>query len=972
MRLWIIVSALVALLLVAEPAAARIDAEALVGQPFGVGTVTISGLDASIDASRVLIQEKNGRVFYPTATPGVLGRILGQILGDPADRPASGVTINFLFRGEEPLELTVYTPQSVPLTVRPAAPANSRVYERQVAQWWRNYNASWRQLKAEDDHPPLVPTYLTAMLSQRLGLEAPLVERLQSPKEKPTQATQSLELLLGMERLRLDTMRETMLGRGDFGQPLELPLPAPPAWQPLALPAELAETPIEPMALHVPHEWFYVRFGKFSNYLWMDYLIDEYGGDISSMVTLRSYISALGDRAQDQLGLEKTILGDLLGDTVIADVAIVGSDTFTHEGGAIGMLFQARNTKILDNDITQQQKRALDKAKASGATAQILEIAGKKVSLVSTPDNRLRSFHVADGDFHLVTTSRAMVERFLRVNEGRGPLGKSAEFRYARQAMPLTRNDTIFAYFSSAFFEGLLSPQYQVELERRMKSVTDMELLQMARLAAIGEGVRGETLEDLTAAAFLPRGFGRRPDGSGPVITGTGIFDSRRGARGSFLPIPDVKIEGITRGEAQRVGALNAQLAQQWRRMDPLMVGIQRYALDDKGRERVTIDANVNPLDESKYGWVLSMLGPPTRQMITPAEGDVISLQAAVRGGLLFDSIPAHHLFLGVQDTAPLSAIPPSGLLQTFNFLRSTPGYIGSWPRAGFLDLLPFNLGGSTPDANGFSRLLFGLWRRQGAGFSVLSFDPQLLANITPQLRVAEAETEAQLRLHVADLSQSKIKPWITNLYYQRAITASAGNTRLLHQLNQQLHVPMDQAKEIAEDLLDGQFVCPLGGEYQLVEDIRGGALTWQSTAWAKRNLASIPEDFEAPLLKWFRGLDAHLIKIDGQITLHAELDMQRKPTAPKIELPLPFFNNLFGGGQKALKAKKDPKNDELPPPLPPVKDPPKADPPKIELPGARDLGALDSAGVLGPPQDFAGLLAGAGSAVGEDSFDVG
>jgi hypothetical protein len=333
------------------------------------------------------------------------------------------------------------------------------------------------------------------------------------------------------------------------------------------------------------------------------------------------------------------------------------------------------------------------------------------------------------------------------------------------------------------------------------------------------------------------------------------------------------------------------------------------------------------------------MLGPPTKQMITPAQGDVVSLQAMVRGGLISQSIPPHHLFLGIQDIPPLAAIPPTGLLQTFNFLRSTPGYIGSWPRAGFLDLLPFNLGGSVPDANGFSKLLFGIWRRQGAGFSVLSFDPQLLANVTPQLRVVDSETEGQLRLHVEDLSQSKIKPWITNLYYQRAIAASAGNTRLVHQLNQQLHVPMDQAKEVAEDLLDGQFVCPLGGEYQLVEDLRGGAVTWQSTAWAKRNLTTIPDDFEAPLLKWFRGADAHLNKLDGQIAFHAELDMQRKPTAPKIELPLPFFKNLFGSGQKALQPKPGVKIDELPPPLPPVKDPPKADPPKIELPGARDLG---------------------------------
>src|SRR5262249_45118732 len=151
---------------------------------------------------------------------------------------------------------------------------------------------------------------------------------------------------------------------------------------------------------------------------------------------------------------------------------------------------------ILKNDFMSQRKRALDRMKEQGATAQTFDVGGREVSFFSTPDNRLRSFYAVDGDFHLVTTSRAMVEQFLSLKEGRGSLAQSAEFRYARQAMPTSRKDIIFAYFSSAFFEGLLSPQYQVELERRLKSVTDMELLMMARLAARGEGLRGDTIED--------------------------------------------------------------------------------------------------------------------------------------------------------------------------------------------------------------------------------------------------------------------------------------------------------------------------------------------------------------------------------------------------------------------------------------------------------------------------------------------
>jgi len=926
----------------ASVAEARVEAEALVGRPFGVGRVTISGLEVGIDANRVLIEERNGRVFYPALSQGVLGRVLGQILGDPADRPSGGVTIYFLFRGTEPLELTVSTPQRLPLTIEPVA-ANPRIYERQLTQWWRTYNAYWRQLRAEDNHPPLIPAYLTAMLAQRMGLEPPLVERIQGRDETGQPTTQSLELLLGIERLRFDTLKSTMLGRSDFGQPANLPLPAEAAWSPLALPADLPAVKIEPIAEHVPEDWYYVRFGRFSNYLWFNRLLEDYGGDIGSMVTLRSYLAPINKRVQNQLGLEQNLLGELLGDTVISDVALVGRDTFTRDGAAIGILFQAKNTGILRNDLSQQRRRALDRAKEQGATAETLQIAGREVSFFSTPDNRLRSFYAIDGDFHLVTTSRAMVEQFLALNEGGGSLGKAAEFRYARRSMPLDRQDTVFVYFSSAFFEGMLSPQYQVELERRMKSVTDMELLQLARLAARAEGVRSDTLEDLTAAGLLPRGFGRRPDSSGPVIAESQTLDSRRGARGTFMPIADVKIGGITRGEAARLESLNAQLAQQWRRMDPLLVGIQRFALEQPGRERIVIDGNIAPLDESKYGWLLSILGPPTRQMITTAEGDVIAVQAVVRGGVVSPSVPPHHLFLGIQDIPPLTAIPPTGLLQTVNLLRSTPGYIGSWPRAGFLDLLPFNLGGSAPDPDGFSRLPLGLWRRQGGGFSVLSFDPQLLANITPQLRVAEAETEAQLRLHVEDLSQSRIRPWITSLYYQRGLAGSAGNTRLLTQLNQQLGVPIEQAKDVAEDLLDAQLVCPLGGEYQLVEDIRGGARAWESTAWAKRNLAATPEDFEPTLLQWFRGLDAQLNKDGDQIVARIELDMQRKPSDSKLDLPFFNLNNLFGGGQKALAPKKNANDEELPPPLPPVREPPKAEPPRpepprIEVPRGRPL----------------------------------
>lgn len=928
----------------AQPALARVEAEALIGNPFGVCRLTISGPEAPADAASVLLEEKNGRALYPAVTQGVIGRLLGKLLGDAGDRPVGGgVTIHFLFRGAEPLQLTVYAPQAMQFSVQPRSD-NSRTFDRNMAQWWREYNAMWRQTRAGDDHPPLVPTYLTAMLSSRLGLESPLLERLTTGQSSSTATKRSLELLLGLEQLRMDTLKNTMLGRGDFAQRADLPLPAEPDWTPLSLPSLASPPEVEEIAQHVPLNWFYVRFGSFANYLWMDDLLQEFGGDIGSMVTLRSYLPPLSERTQDQLGLKKNVLGRLLGDTVIADVAIVGRDTFTKEGGAIGILFHARSTGLLKNDLSQQRRRALADAQAQGASEQSFQVAGQDISFFSTPDNRLRSFYAVSGDFHLVTTSRAMAEQFVSLTK-ESSLGQSGEFQNARQLLPVSRKDAIFAYFSTAFFQGLLSPQYQVELERRMKSVTDMELLLLARLAARAEGLRGETIEEMSAGGFLPADFGRRPDGSGPVLTDKQVIDSRRGARGTFLPIPDVKISGITREESTRLTTLSSLLTQEWRRMDPLLVGIQRFDLDKQGRERVVIDANMLPIDEGKYGRYLSMLGPPSKQIITTAEGDVAAVQALVRGGLISSAIPPHHLFLGLQDITPLTQGMPTGILQTLQFLRATPGYLGSWPAAGFLDLLPFNLGGAAPDANGFSQLPLGLWRRQAEGFSVLSFDPTLLARVTPQLRVTEAETEAQLRMHLDDLSQAKIRPWLNSMYYERGLAASAGNSRFLGQLAQQLHVPIENAVTVSEELLDGKLICPLGGKYELVEDIQGGARYWRSTARSAMTGSQPPEGFEAPLLKWFRGLDAQLTRDGDQVMAHAELDMQRKPGLPKLDLP--FFGGLFGGGQKALQPipaanqvepkanqpNSKAKANELPPPLPTLLQPPLPKSPKVEAP---------------------------------------
>lgn len=908
MRAWLLIqlASLVIWSVAPSGAAAQIRGEAIPGEPFGVAEVTLPvGGDPSLHPGSVDVQDAAGRVFYPVISSGRLRDLLGGIAGDREQATTSRRSVLFLFRGEGPLNLTLHVPERTEFVLTPR-PGRPREYRRLLFQWWREYNAAARQQVRDGDYPPLVETYLTSLLGRRLGLDPPLLTRI--GEEKPNELQQTFQLLLGMESLRAATMRATMAAPATANEVASQPVPTEIAWLPVAANPD-PQVVAEPIALHVPETCFYVRYGSFSNYLWMDRLMSDNGGDVGSMITLRGHNAQLSSRLQTQLALQKSVLAELLGDQVISDVALIGRDLYLREGAAIGILFEQRNA-LLGGNFSRDRTGILARERERGATEETVQIAGRDVSFLSTPDNRIRSFYAVDGDYHLFTTSRWIVEAFYEAGEGKQTLGQSPEFLFARTTLPLEREDTIFAFFSSAFFRGLVSPQYQVELARRMRAVTDMELIQLAQLSARAEGYPADTIQQLVEAGMLPEGFDQRPDGSGAIVGPQEIIDSRRGARGYFVPIPDVPLTAVTPSEAQSYAARAAYYATNWRRLDPLMVGVKRFSLDAEGRERIVIDAHGAPLDDSKYARITSMLGPPTRQKITNPPGTIISAQAALRGGMLFPGIQPHLLFLGILDHPPLTDLRPTGILKALRILQTTPGYLGAWPRAGFLDSLPIDLDG-VPDEFGFSRLPFGIWRRQSVdGFSVLSLDRELLAGVTPHLSVEDVEDPAQIRLTVGDLSTSQLAGFVNSLYYDRARQASLGNTRLLHAVSQQLHVPREQALAVAENLLDAKLVCTLGGEYELVEH-PGKLARWQSTKWPVAGDV-LPDDYVAPLLGWFRGLESSLVKYEDRLILHTSVDMQRKKSEPKVELPL---FNLFGGKKRAGGQNEPRESEAIPPP---------------------------------------------------------
>ena len=104
----------------------------------------------------------------------------------------------------------------------------------------------------------------------------------------------------------------------------------------------------------------------------------------------------------------------------------------------------------------------------------------------------------------LLTSSRAIVERFLEISDGKPCLADSPHFRFARLLSPLQNEYTLFAYFSPDFFKALVSPAYQIELKRRLAAISNIEMAEMAQLVAKAEGVDATNIDQLVLNGYLP------------------------------------------------------------------------------------------------------------------------------------------------------------------------------------------------------------------------------------------------------------------------------------------------------------------------------------------------------------------------------------------------------------------------------------------------------------------------------------
>jgi hypothetical protein len=868
---------LLAVLSLGVAPAAAATAEAYSGEPFGVGRISVSvggaGPVLPLEDERFTVKSADGRALYPVLKEDRPARRLLRELLD-IERPRSA-TIYFLFRGAAPFDMQAYAPSGQAVRVTPLADAAG--HARLLREWWEQYVNRWQDLQQDPQFPPVIENFIVANMSRRLGLEVPPPRSGLLAMFAPKKAAWDDLMITERHQLALD--QDLVRGTEQPGAPAGAAgaLPPPMPWYDLDPPTdELKAVAVEPMAAHVPVECFYVRYGTFTNYLWFRDLNRKWQGDLGNMIIRRGIDRAAADRIEQQLGLRETALSKIVGPQVISDVALIGLDPHVNQGAAIGMLFQARVNQLLNRDLIEKRQEAL--AKFPDATETTVKIGERDVSLISTPGGEVRSYYVVDGDYHLVATSRRLIQRFLEVGAGERALAASAGFLQARQRLAHDRGDAVFAYISPEFFRELTSPATWIESQRRARSQREAKVIELARLEAVAEGVAATTVEELVVAGVLPGGFGTRGDGSSLAFDDAGVTDSQRGRFGFYVPGPDLETTSATAVESAAYTRFADRFRQEVGQTPPIAVGIQREPLADGSGETISADVLLTPLEGLKLGRLPDILGEPSTERVTQADGDVVRAEVVLDEPplpLLGGNDEPHHLFVGLRDFRSPLVVERGRLAPGARRAELVRMYVGSWPKAGMLAMF------SGPEvADGVEPVPAGEdgWQARRDEFLVMSFKPDLVNEVLPQLAMQEAERPAQVWINVDDLTGKDLASTVSALGYSRARQTSVSACRLMNTLANQLHVPRDQCRAVAEGLVDGTFVCSLGGEYQLVEEA-GGLPTWTSTAIAPQNrflLTAPPADYELPALTWFKGLRGDLRLEDAELAAHVEIDMAK------------------------------------------------------------------------------------------------
>ncbi len=902
-----------------------------VGAGWGIGFVDINlspdNVYGPLTVNQVTVTSPDRRVFYPafsfnapdqktkeilTERPTLPPFVQG-IVREAMDNARPRCRIFFLFWGAQPLRVDVGTNPPASFTLVPYSDPKS--YYTFLNRWFDHFipEKDKQNKNLAPPAPSMLKSYLQSMLVYRLGLNPESIGLKSSPWDDvspfnftaPTSTLRSkmpyvsyfedktldaisIDALIEQSRSAKSILPEDIASDEDkveddpearfdgrkhmhlneIASSLYLPMPS------LENVAIDEKAPTEPIAMRVPKDCLYIRFGSFNNFLWFQNFSQAIEGDAMNLLASQSVDRDSMDKIQTTLASRMTEMSKMMGPTVIQDVAFIGSDLFFDDGPSFGLLFQATNSFLLSTGINGERSSAL-KANPD-AKEKTVKIAGKKVKYLYTPDGRIQSYYAVEGAFHLITTSKKLVEEFFSTSENNDSLGAQLYFKYARTLMPLSNKYTVFVYASEDFLYRIVSPQYWTEISRRRRSAAEIEMVLLARQAALNEGVEAETLEDLVRFGYLPKSVLIRPDGSRLMFDDNGgVYDTKRGYCGQFRPCADMKVESMSDYELSRYEAKRESLQKKIVQLSPLMVGLTVQKLDDNS-SRLFVDARVAPFARANFERTKSYFGPLDTVRFAPVPGDCIQAQAILNNA---------RLLMGVRNDIPYqgpTGRPVRDILGSI-FGNDIGMYFGTTNERGFLGLLgTFGIAPVGPPAEYsiHSRPDIDM-RYRDQHIRLFSFQPEIPPQVQPYLAYEITPTPQHAWIYINNPMSAPIGRRINDMCYAMSARTSLHNLITIQTLVQQFGIAPADAMSLFEAHSTVKMASPIGGQY-VYQPITPTMGFWTDTALGYANMRNLgwfsvraPQGFLAQPWNWFYGGDFQF-KIEPEaVQFGATIDMK-------------------------------------------------------------------------------------------------
>ncbi len=284
-----------------------------------------------------------------------------------------------------------------------------------IDSWWRSFCRQSYEL-APDELREINSDLLASLGSYLGGLKPERPVKLEtSTSQLEREFERTIGMLLGFESVRLAMMTDhTNDSEVTSSSPAVHRLPASLSVAGVRLPGNvnLSSSQVPPITQLVPPDCYMVRCKSLANYMWLRGLLLDWGGSLNDIVDGSVMQNGIREKLEKQLALSPQSLQSANAESLIEDLAIIGSDLLFDQGAGVGVLLQATRAKgpMLERLIEDQRKE-------SGIAAQLTHFNGVPVSFLQESGNRVRSFMLRLGDSILVTNSMNIAKSVIQAKQ---------------------------------------------------------------------------------------------------------------------------------------------------------------------------------------------------------------------------------------------------------------------------------------------------------------------------------------------------------------------------------------------------------------------------------------------------------------------------------------------------------------------------------------------------------------------------